>query len=201
MWGLLMGGLILCGAALAGVQLFEHYHANSPVMKWNPEDIPVRKPGPMLPVEPQPEIFGTVLSSGILEEIIHSDKLLAEYRMERQRLRGQEVSTLQEIIDSSDAESPMREQAAARLITVMEREEQEVRIEYLLKSTGIPDCVVMLEEGSATILLPEMLSEAEVERLTAQTARLAALEKGAVSIVMREKDTTGETQEEENEEE
>ena len=87
--GLLLGCLILGGLALTGaLALLDRPEAASPVMRWNPEDVTVREPAISLPVEPEANIIGTVLSSGILEEIMQSDKLLAEYRMERQRLRG-----------------------------------------------------------------------------------------------------------------
>ncbi len=198
-YALAAGSVLVIGLALSGFfETREQLLLEAPAMKLEQEDISVKE---NVEVEDSqdsiPLVLQPTLATGLLEEMIYSDKLLAEYRMERQRLRGQETATLQEIIDHSETDSSMREQASQRLIDLLEKEEEEIRIEYLLKSAGVGDCVVMLEGEEVNILLPIQLNEEDLETTYEHVARIASVPKEQIYIVMREE---GISQTEENNE-
>ena len=178
------------GAVVSGVLgVRETFVSDTPVVKLDSEDVAVpRTEGTeeTLHAGEMPWLFQPTMTNGLLEEILSSDKLLAEYRMERQRLRGQETASLQEIITNTEENSEVRAQAAQRLIDRMEQEEKEIRMEYLLKSSGVGDCVVMLEGKDVNILLPRPLSEDEKEKTLENAARIAGVETEKIHLVMRE---------------
>lgn len=88
----------------------------------------------------------------------------ATYRVERERIRGQQMEMLQNIIDDRNTEKAAREAASVRLMAITADMEKEMKAEYLVKSLGFLDCVVITQEGFTNVILQtDNLTEQQVK--------------------------------------
>ena len=76
-----------------------------------------------------------------------------EYRLNRDRLRSQQVEMLQDIIKNSSSDAKSREAAAMRLVDITAAMEKERKAENLIKAEGYQECVIMFQADSTTIVL------------------------------------------------
>lgn len=79
--------------------------------------------------------------------------LLAEYRIERERIRSKELTLLREITSNTAGTSKAREAAYLKLVNLVDREEKEMQAEAIIKSQGFQDCVVVVTEGNTTVMV------------------------------------------------
>jgi len=110
----------------------------------------------------------------------------AEYRMERERVRGKEIEMLRNIVENHSSESKIREAAALRLVQISEDMEKEMKIENLVKSKGFTDCVVMINDNNANVVLesPTIRLDKE-EEIKEQVSKLIKSTKENVTIIVR----------------
>ena len=69
----------------------------------------------------------------------------AEYRMERERVRGEQVELLREMLNNPNVDEKSRAAAAAHLVQISEALEQEIKTEALIIARGFQDCVVIIQ--------------------------------------------------------
>lgn len=96
-----------------------------------------------------------------------SEKFFIEYKMERERVRGQQVELLQSIADDPEVGSEVKEKAKERLISVTENMEKEMELEGLIKAKGYEDAVLFVQTDSASVILKE-------EKITGDDANVVA---------------------------
>ncbi len=77
----------------------------------------------------------------------------AEYRMERESLRGMQMEMLGQIINDSSAEKNSKQAASIRLTQIGEDMEKEMKMESLIKSKGFSDCVVIPQSDVVTVVV------------------------------------------------
>ncbi|HWP95913.1 MAG TPA: SpoIIIAH-like family protein [Syntrophomonadaceae bacterium] len=113
-----------------------------------------------------------------LEEKRGQKGFFAEYRMERESLRGQQMELLGKILNDTGTDRVAREAASARLVKITEDMEKEMKMESLVKSRGFSDCVI-IDEAEATTLVVAASSlssqqEAELRQLIGKPAKKSA---------------------------
>ncbi len=92
------------------------------------------------------------------------DSYFASAQLSRQQARDQAIAVLQSVV-ASDATEASREQANADISRIASEIETEAAIETLIKSKGFEDCVAVISEGTASVivrsdgLLPNELSQ------------------------------------------
>jgi stage III sporulation protein AH len=76
-----------------------------------------------------------------------------EQRLDRDRVRSQEMDTLREIIHNQTTDEQNRKEAHARLLYLSEEMAKEVEVEALVKAKGFQDALVYLHPNSVHIIV------------------------------------------------
>jgi stage III sporulation protein AH len=121
-----------------------------------------------------------------------SDKendFFAEYRLERERVRGRQIEMLQEIINKESTEKEARLAASLRLVEISEYMEREMKIEHLVKSQGFSECVVIIQPESSTLVVhADSLRLDKEEELRKMVSRLIPCSEEDLCIILKEDD-------------
>ncbi|HHV56276.1 MAG TPA: SpoIIIAH-like family protein [Firmicutes bacterium] len=81
-----------------------------------------------------------------------------EQRLERDRVRSQEMDTLREIVHNPNSDEGNRREAHTRLLFLSQQAAKEAEVEGLIKAKDFPDALVYLHQDSAHVLVkvPEL---------------------------------------------
>ena len=94
------------------------------------------------------------------------DDFFATSVISRERARDEAIEVLQSVVDSAASASSEREEAAAGIAKIAANIEQENAIESLLHGKGFADCVAILQENGATVIVgAEGLLENEITQI------------------------------------
>lgn len=111
---------------------------------------------------------GELLGTGINEDDgsdTVADAYFASAQLSRKQTRDQAIAVLQTVVESESADATAKDQASADISRIVAEMEAEANIETLIKSKGFEDCIAVIGEGSASIivrsdgLLPNELSQ------------------------------------------
>lgn len=76
-----------------------------------------------------------------------------EYRLHRERTRGQQIELLREIINSPSSAADTRQVAQDQLLSISRSVAKEARVENLLKARGYRDAVVCVDQKGVTVVV------------------------------------------------
>lgn len=100
------------------------------------------------------------------EDVVYAeDSYFASAQLSRQQSRDQAIAVLQTVIESSTADAATKEAASADINRIASEIQTEANIETLIKSKGFEECVAVISEGSASVivasdgLMPNELSQ------------------------------------------
>ncbi len=100
------------------------------------------------------------------EETSPTGNFFMDFRIERDKVRDQEVEYLNSIIENKATDKDTLKEAMDQMIEITKAMEKEVTIEGLIKAKGFDDVVVTLHQGSVNVILKEsQLSEAQVAKI------------------------------------
>lgn len=109
---------------------------------------------------------GDLLGAGIGEnDEGEADAYFASAQLSRKQARDQAIAVLQTVVESTSADTTAKDQASADISRIVAEMEAEANIETLIKSKGFEDCIAVISEGAASIivrsdgLLPNELSQ------------------------------------------
>lgn len=111
--------------------------------------------------EPLGETGGEVVEDAVYAE----DSYFASAQLSRQQSRDQAIAVLQTVIESSTADAATKEAASADINRIASEIQTEANIETLIKSKGFEECVAVISEGTASVivasdgLMPNELSQ------------------------------------------
>ncbi|MGQ9556491.1 MAG: SpoIIIAH-like family protein [Desulfurispora sp.] len=109
-----------------------------------------------------------------------------DYRLERERTRGQEIELLKEIINNPASDEQVKQEANQRLLTLVKSSSSESQAESLLKAKGFPEAVVCLGQENATaVVQASQLLPDEVLRITDLVSRSSGIPAERVVIIPR----------------
>ncbi|MBQ8509302.1 MAG: SpoIIIAH-like family protein [Clostridia bacterium] len=106
--------------------------------------------------------FGEVVESN---DTYVEDTYFASAQLSRKQARDEAIAVLQTVVSSSTADSVSKEQATADISRIASEMQTEANIETLIKSKGFEDCVAVISDNSASVivcsdgLLPNELSQ------------------------------------------
>lgn len=102
----------------------------------------------------------------IVEDVVYAeDSYFASAQLSRQQSRDQAIAVLQTVIESSTADAATKEAASADINRIASEIQTEANIETLIKSKGFEECVAVISEGTASVivasdgLMPNELSQ------------------------------------------
>lgn len=139
------------GMVATSVSLFDKWLASSTA---EPEDAQIHDVNTQLSL-----IDGTFESSAprIRVEPINSG-FFDEYRIERDRSRSLQVEQLREFLDSTN---PLDTEAKNELLQLLQRTEQELQAEGILRARGLSEALVVLADAGAIVVVTDSISQAE----------------------------------------
>ena len=119
------------------------------------------------PVVGEGDLLGSGLSEDIEEDAADAENTsyFATAKLSRRQARDQALAVLQTVVESSTADATSKEQASVDIGRIAEEIQTESDIETLIKSKGFEECVAVIAEGSASVivrsdgLLPNELSQ------------------------------------------
>lgn len=106
------------------------------------------------------------------------------YRLQRERVRGQQLELLREIINNSNTDEKSRQSALERLLSLTNRMEVELKAEAVLKADGCKEAIVIMQNNDATLVI----SGAEYDRtdeIKQEMADFLSLESRQVNVIVR----------------
>lgn len=114
------------------------------------------------------------------------DDFFAEYRVERERVRGRQIEMLREVLNSPVMKEAQPE-AALQLIDISAKMEKELQTEGMIRSKGFTDCVAIIQAEAALIVIqsgrPEQQQEDEV---MATVEKITGYDADRICIIYRE---------------
>ena len=90
-----------------------------------------------------------------LNNISNSAAFFIEYRLDRDRTRGQQLELLRKIIDDANSEAEIRQEAQEKIIQITNFLEKELHLENLIKAKGFEDAVAFLKPQSVTTVVDQ----------------------------------------------
>ena len=115
------------------------------------------------------------------------DSYFAEYRMERERMRGKQVEMLRELLNQSSSDKEARQAASLRVVEISADMEREMKAENLIKAQGYEDCVIIIQPESTTVVVAvEHLQLDKEQELTSLVSKVTKSREDQIVIIARD---------------
>lgn len=101
---------------------------------------------------PQP-IFESKTEGAAAGDAAGSSDFFVEYRLERERTRGQRIEWLREVINNDNSAGETRQKAQEHLLDISSKMEKEIELENLLRAKGYKDAAVIADERAVTVIV------------------------------------------------
>lgn len=116
--------------------------------------------------------------------------------LDRQRARDEAIEVLQQVVDSSDADSEEKSNAIASIARIAADIEAESNIETLIKAKGFEQCIAVIGNGNATVIVE---ADGLMANQLAQIKEIVYLESGVhplnIKIIEKKPNTPAVTDE------
>lgn len=110
-----------------------------------------------------------------------------EYRLERDRVRGQELEMLNDIISNPQAGVETRREAELQILKLVELMEKELIVENMLKAQGYPDAIYFGGKDGVTVMIhTDHLSEEEFFRISDMVSAVAGVSREKVQVIQQD---------------
>ena len=112
------------------------------------------------------------------------DTFFGDSRIERERMRGERVEILREIVNNNNSSAQMRLEAQQKLIKISDDLEKEMKIENALIAKGFVDAIVVIEPETVMVIVPSSgLRQDEIVRIADIVVKVTACKMEDVVIV------------------
>ncbi|NLZ55025.1 MAG: SpoIIIAH-like family protein [Thermoanaerobacteraceae bacterium] len=109
-----------------------------------------------------------------------------DYKLERDRLRGQEADYLRELINKPNASVESKEKAQQDLIALSQKVEKEMIVENLIKAKGFEDAVIFFSEDHANIVIKtDGLLQKDIAQITDVVTKTTGISVDKITIIER----------------
>jgi len=111
-------------------------------------------------------------------------EFFVEYRLERDRVRSQEIQMLREVINNPNSSPEVKNEAQQRLIRLTEYMEQEVQLEALLQAKGYAEAAVLIQPSTVNVIVrAAQLKPEDLTRIGELVARTTGRRREEVVII------------------
>lgn len=119
------------------------------------------------------------------------ERYFSEYRLQRERNRSRQMELLEKLVNNEKLDDKSKERAARELMNVINMAEKERIAEETVKALGYEDCVVLLRDNAALVVIDTVkLSRNDENLLASQLADILKVEKNRVTVMARPADHT-----------
>ncbi|MGB4140840.1 MAG: SpoIIIAH-like family protein, partial [Limnochordia bacterium] len=94
------------------------------------------------------------LEEGVVVTVTSVPTKFVEYRIERERIRSQKLDLLQSMLEDGELDADRRMELQGELIKAVDIIAKETELENLLRVNGFLDAVVLIENDTATVVVP-----------------------------------------------
>jgi stage III sporulation protein AH len=109
-----------------------------------------------------------------------------EYRLQRDRVRAQEIEMLEDIMNNPNSSQAAREEAENLLLEIIKLMEQELLVENMIKAQGYDDAVFFYRNRVATLMVKKAeLNEREFVQVTETVAGTIGIDRSDVQVITR----------------
>ncbi len=126
------------------------------------------------------------LNQQLTETSRQEQNYFASYRIKRDQVRGERMVLLREIAGNPATETTARDAAELKIIDLSERIEKEIQAETIVKSYGIPDCAVIIEENAVSVIIGKSLGEEKMQGLISAVSRATGKKMENIHISVHE---------------
>lgn len=112
------------------------------------------------------------------------ESFFVEYRLQRERARGQQIEILREIINSPSSAGDTRQVAQEQLLSISRSVAKEARVENMLKAGGYREAVVCVDQKGVTVVVDSPgLNSAQEAKLIELVSRETGIGEQGIIIV------------------
>lgn len=108
---------------------------------------------------------------------------LADARMERERVRAQQIELLERMISAHDTAPEMKARAQEQMLAIIAAMGKEAEIEGILRSKGYRDALAYVRDGAVTVVVPDPLQGPDATRIADAVCRVTGCRPEQVAIV------------------
>lgn len=123
------------------------------------------------------------LEEGVVVTVTSVPTKFVEYRIERERIRSQKLDLLQSMLEDGELDADRRMDLQGELIKAVDIIAKETELENLLRVNGFLDAVVLIENDTATVVVPVTLSGMEAEMIGELVHRLTNIRFDRITII------------------
>ncbi len=84
-----------------------------------------------------------------------SSSFFIDYRLERDKVRSEQIEYLKEVIDNKDTVQEIRNEAQREMVAIVKMMEKELAVENLLKAKGFNDALIFIHDNSINVIVDE----------------------------------------------
>jgi len=107
-----------------------------------------------------------------------------EYRLERDRIRAQELEMLNEVINNPQVGEEPRRQAEKQILNLVDLMEKELTVENIIKAQGYSDALLFSGKGITTVMIyAESLSESDFLRIADTVSAITGVSREDVQVI------------------
>ena len=119
-------------------------------------------------------------------QLDESGAFFVEYRLQRDRVRSQEMEMLEEILNNPNSSPDAKSEAENLMLKTITLMEQELIIENMIKAQGYDDAIFFYNNRVATVMVKKAeLSEQEFVQIAKVVADTVGVERGDVQVFTR----------------
>ncbi|MBC9784904.1 SpoIIIAH-like family protein [Heliobacterium chlorum] len=134
-----------------------------------------------------PSISLPRLSQGGSGQAKAGNNFFADYRMERERTRGQQIELLREIVNNEQSSGETRKEAQKKLIDLTTLMNKEMEAEKLIVAKGYKDAVVIVQPDSVSVVVAaKELTTEERTGLTEAVAKTIGIKSNNIVVMTKE---------------
>lgn len=121
-----------------------------------------------------------------LEDFEKGQNFFIDYKLERDRLRSQEIDMLREIIYNPNSDKEIRERAQEDLLKIIRQMEKELILENLIKGKGFEDAVIFFGDDSVNVIVKTQgLDDKQVAQICDIVSKGTGLSLDKITIIER----------------
>jgi stage III sporulation protein AH len=115
---------------------------------------------------------------------ISRQEFFVDCRLDRDRIRSQQIETLKEIADQPNSSSDVRDTAQRDLIDLTATMAKETELESLVMARGFQDAAVLILPRSATVVVQaRSVAPAEVDQIRSLVVKTTGLDSSSVFVI------------------
>ncbi len=132
----------------------------------------------------RPMISGDISEDPSRWDFDDAQAFFVEYRLERDRVRGQELEMLNDMINNPQVGEDARREAEIHVLNLVELMEKELIVENMLKAQGYHDALLFSRQGMATVMVyAEELSENDYLRIAEMVSVITGVSREHVQVI------------------